>query len=140
MEPDGREQAPPLAGRHGLAVHHSRRLKSDLALEPIKDQDQKEPRGAAPIEAPSWDRQILTPGPAAIFELILLEGGQRFVVMLGGDSQRPGVVLLAIIDDRLDFLAEQNQAPIHGLAARANGDFQCQELHVFGFGSCLRRQ
>lgn len=115
MQPNGGEEAPPLSVPNGGPVHQTLLcIERGTALEQVKGSGDRGPCEAAPIEEESGGGQLAVPGTGSVFEFELCDAGPGLCPLVRGDPELPAVG--GGFEGGFDALAEEDQAPIHGLA------------------------
>src|SRR5689334_15557513 len=103
-------------------MHHGARSKIYPRIEPIKEADEYDPAQARPIEDKTGLCNRMSQAPASILRSIDANSFKRPLVLFRLHSKSPAVELVRPLDDRLDALADEDKAPIHGLPFSAGGD------------------
>src|SRR5208283_1237889 len=88
------------------------------------------PGGAAPVEEHPGLQDLPAPRPAPVFELILAQNSLRALMLLRSHDKSPAIAVLRRLDGRLDSLADERQAPVHGLLPGAGGNRGGCRLHA----------
>ena len=130
VQRDGGEQAPPFALKHRRAAHQARVAdgRSRTAAPGIDEEDQRPPAQRAPMEEEGRRTRRWPPEPAPVLALVDLEDGSCVDIMLLGDQQLPA---FRIMERRgLDALAEQGDAPVHGLTFRPGADGEIRRVDL----------